>query len=77
MCEMSWRSISGDRYYPMWSFIIATGCGPTTASRISNWSTAHPKGQRVEDLVAFGVEMLGRYAPEIGSWAMTRTKRLS
>jgi hypothetical protein len=31
------------------------------------WSTAHPKGQRVEDLVAFGIEMLARYAQEIGA----------
>jgi hypothetical protein len=45
-------------------------------NRIENlelWSIAHPKGQRVEDLVAFSVEMLARYAPEIGSWAMRRT----
>jgi hypothetical protein len=37
------------------------------------WSTAHPKGQRVADLVVFGLEMLARYAPEIGAWALTRT----
>jgi hypothetical protein len=30
-------------------------------------------GQRVEDLVVFGLEMLARYAPEIGAWALTRT----
>lgn len=39
-------------------------------NRIENlelWSTAHPKGQRVADLIAFAVEMLHRYAPEIGS----------
>ena len=43
--------------------------GNRTDNRIENlelWSTAHPKGQRVEDLVAFGVEMLSLYAPEIG-----------
>lgn len=50
--------------------------GKRTDNRIENlelWTTAHPKGQRVEDLVAFGVEMLARYAPEIGSWAVLRT----
>ncbi|HLF61664.1 MAG TPA: HNH endonuclease [Acidimicrobiia bacterium] len=39
-------------------------------NRIENlelWSTAHPKGQRVVDLIAFSVEMLHRYTPEIGS----------
>lgn len=50
--------------------------GKRTDNRIENlelWSTAHPKGQRVEDLVAFGIEMLARYAPEIGTWAVSRT----
>jgi len=50
--------------------------GDRTDNRIENlelWSTAHPKGQRVEDLVAFGIEMLSLYAPEIGAWAMSRT----
>jgi len=50
--------------------------GNRTDNRIENlelWSTAHPKGQRVEDVVAFGIEMLARYAPEIGSWAMRKT----
>jgi HNH endonuclease len=50
--------------------------GVRTDNRIENlelWSTAHPKGQRVEDLVAFGIEMLSLYAPEIGAWAMRRT----
>lgn len=50
--------------------------GNRTDNRIENlelWSSAHPKGQRVEDLVAFGIEMLARYAPEIGSWAVGRT----
>ena len=32
-----------------------------------------PKGQRVEDVVAFSIEMLARFAPEIGSWAMSKT----
>ena len=39
-------------------------------NRIENlelWSTAHPKGQRVVDLLAFCVEMLHHYAPEISS----------
>ncbi len=50
--------------------------GDRMDNRIENlelWSTAHPKGQRVEDLVEFGIEMLARYAPEIGSWAARRT----
>ena len=50
--------------------------GVRTDNRIENlelWSTAHPKGQRVEDLVTFGVEMLSLYAPEIGAWAALRT----
>lgn len=29
------------------------------------WTTAHPKGQRIPDKVAFAVEMLERYAPEL------------
>lgn len=28
------------------------------------WSTAQPQGQRVEDKVAFALDILGRYAPE-------------
>lgn len=35
-------------------------------NRIDNlelWSTRHPKGQRVDDLVAFSIETLSRYAP--------------
>lgn len=41
--------------------------GKRTDNRLENlelWSTAHPKGQRVEDKVAFAVEMLRRYAPQ-------------
>lgn len=44
--------------------------GDRLDNRIENlelWSTAHPKGQRVVDLLAFCVEMLHHYAPEIGS----------
>ena len=29
------------------------------------WSTSQPRGQRVEDKVAFGLEMLRRYAPHL------------
>ena len=50
--------------------------GNRTDNRIENlelWLTSHPKGQRVQDIVAFSVEMLTRYAPEIGSWAMSKT----
>ena len=42
--------------------------GKRTDNRIDNlelWSTAHPKGQRVSDLVKFGIQMLTRYAPEL------------
>jgi len=42
--------------------------GVKTDNRIENlelWSSRHPKGQRVEDKVAFGIEMLQRYAPEL------------
>jgi hypothetical protein len=41
--------------------------GVRTDNRIGNlelWSTAHPKGQRVEDKVAFALDLLRRYAPE-------------
>lgn len=50
--------------------------GNRSDNRIANlelWLTSHPKGQRVEDVVAFSVEMLARFAPEIGSWAVDRT----
>ena len=50
--------------------------GDRSDNRIVNlelWSVAHPSGQRVEDVVAFSIEMLARYAPEIGSWAAGRT----
>ena len=36
-------------------------------------SIAHPKGGRVEDVLRFCVEMLARYAPEVGSWVVDRT----
>lgn len=29
------------------------------------WTTAHPKGQRIEDKVSFAVRMLRRYAPQL------------
>lgn len=41
--------------------------GDRRDNRLANlelWSTAHPKGQRIPDKVAFAVEMLERYAPE-------------
>jgi hypothetical protein len=41
--------------------------GVRTDNRIENlelWSTAHPKGQRVEDKSAFALDLLRRYAPE-------------
>jgi len=49
--------------------------GNRTDNRIENlelWLTSHPKGQRVEDIVAFSIEMLARFAPEIGAWAMSK-----
>ncbi len=51
--------------------------GRRTDNRIENlelWSTCHPKGQRVSDLIAFGLEMLARYTPEIGQWALKATR---
>lgn len=42
--------------------------GIRTDNRLENlelWSTAHGKGQRVTDKVAFAVEQLRRYAPEL------------
>ncbi len=42
--------------------------GVRTDNRIENlelWSTAQPKGQRDEDKVAFAVEMLRRYRPDL------------
>jgi hypothetical protein len=42
--------------------------GIRTDNRVENlelWSTAHPKGQRIDDKVAFAVEMLRRYAPDL------------
>ena len=42
--------------------------GDRLDNRIENlelWSTAHPKGQRVHDLLSFGIEMIYRYAPEL------------
>lgn len=41
--------------------------GDRTDNRLENlelWSTAHPKGQRVEDKVDFALTMLRRYAPD-------------
>lgn len=41
--------------------------GDRTDNRLENlelWSTAHPKGQRIEDKVEFAIRMLKRYAPE-------------
>ena len=41
--------------------------GVRTDNRIENlelWSTAHPKGQRIDDKVTFAFEMLRRYAPD-------------
>ena len=42
--------------------------GDRTDNRPENlelWSTAHPKGQRIDDKVAFAVTMLRRYAPAL------------
>jgi hypothetical protein len=41
--------------------------GDRRDNRLKNlelWSTAHPKGQRIADKVAFSLRMLERYAPE-------------
>jgi hypothetical protein len=50
--------------------------GNRSDNRIENlelWSTAHPKGRRVEDLLGFCVEMLHRYATEVGSWVVGKS----
>jgi hypothetical protein len=42
--------------------------GIRTDNRVENlelWSTSHPKGQRVRDKVAWALEMLRRYQPEL------------
>lgn len=42
--------------------------GVKTDNRIENlelWSTCHPKGQRIDDKVAFAVGMLRRYRPDL------------
>ena len=42
--------------------------GNRTDNRLENlelWSTAHPKGQRIDDKVSFAIAFLRRYAPEL------------
>jgi hypothetical protein len=42
--------------------------GITTDNRLENlelWSSNHPSGQRIEDIVEWAVEMLTRYRPEL------------
>lgn len=42
--------------------------GVRTDNRIENlelWSTAHPKGQHIDDKVTFAIEMLRRYRPDV------------
>lgn len=61
--------------------------GDRTDNRAENlelWSTAHPRGQRIEDKIAFGLAMLRRYAPHLldetgqtGSDATTTNPRKS
>ena len=50
--------------------------GDRADNRIVNlelWSKAHPTGQRVEDLLGYSVEMLSRYAADVGSWIADQT----
>lgn len=50
--------------------------GDRSDNRIANlelWSVAHPKGQRVKDVVTHSIQMLARYAPEIRESVVTRT----
>jgi HNH endonuclease len=52
--------------------------GNRTDNRIENlelWSTAHPKGQRIEDVMAFCIEMLYQYSPELGPLIVNRALR--
>ena len=44
-------------------------------NRIENlelWTIAHPKGQRVEDVIAFCIEMLYQYSPQLGATIVQR-----
>lgn len=50
--------------------------GKRSDNRIENlelWSTAHPKGQRVVDLLSFSIEMLHQYAPHIAASVVERS----
>lgn len=50
--------------------------GNRSDNRIENlelWSTAHPKGQRVADLLSFCVEMLYQYAPHLAVSVIERS----
>jgi len=50
--------------------------GDRADNRIENlelWSKAHPSGQRIEDFLGYSVEMLSRYATEVGSWIADQT----
>lgn len=45
--------------------------GDRTDNRVENlelWSTAQPRGQRIEDKVEFALEMLRRYRPDLLRW---------
>jgi hypothetical protein len=45
--------------------------GVRTDNRIENlelWSVMQPKGQRANDKVAFAIEMLRRYRPDLLRW---------
>jgi hypothetical protein len=61
-----WRCIWAGPFFPRKPCTIATAIAATTGSATWTWwSTAHPKGQRVADKLAFAVRLLLEYAPQL------------
>jgi hypothetical protein len=59
----------------------STGCGRTTGpENLELWSSSHPSGQRVQDKVAWALQILARYRdlvdePELGTRPHGETRR--